>query len=74
MFGRERIVKTSGFWLVLTFRMRHKAIPRNVNLSDYLVSVKNIEDDTGLDFLNELPDDLENTLETTVWGLWPDLE
>ena len=53
--------------------MPHKAIPRNVDVSEYLVSVRDIEDKTGLDFLHELPDDLENVLETTVWDLWPDL-
>jgi len=58
---------------VLAFRMPHKAIPRNVDVSEYLVSVRDIEDKTGLDFLHELPDDLENVLETTVWDLWPDL-
>jgi len=58
---------------VLAFRMPHKAIPRNVDVSEYLVSIRDIEDETGLDFLHELPDDVENLLETTVWDLWPDL-
>ena len=57
----------------LAFRMPHKAIPSNVDVSNYLVSVRDIEDETGLDFLHELPDDLENLLETTVWDMWPDL-
>lgn len=58
---------------VLAFRMPHKAIARDADVSEYLVSIRSIEDETGLDFLQELPDDLENVLETTVWDLWPDL-
>ena len=58
---------------VLAFRMPHKTIPRSVDVSEYLVSIRDIEEETGLDFLHELPDDLENVLETTVWDLWPDL-
>jgi endonuclease G len=58
---------------VLTFRVPHEAIPRDVDVSEYLVSIRKIEDETGLDFLRELSDDLENILETNVWDLWPDL-
>jgi len=58
---------------VLAFRMPHKAIPRYADVSEYLVSIRSIEDETGLDFLDGLSDDLQNLLETTVWDLWPDL-
>lgn len=58
---------------VLAFRMPHKLIPRKVDVSKYLVSVRDIEQETGLDFFHELPDDLENEIETTVWELWPDM-
>jgi len=54
---------------VLAFRMPHKAIPRDVDVSEYLVTVRDIENETVLDFLRELPDDLENLLETSVWEL-----
>ena len=37
----------------------------DVDLSDYLVSIRDIEDETRLDFLYELPDDFENLIE---WG------
>jgi endonuclease G len=58
---------------VLAFRMPHKAIPRDANLSDYLVSIDDIEDETGIDFLHELEDDMEEELESEVWDIWPDL-
>jgi DNA/RNA endonuclease G (NUC1) len=37
------------------------------------VSVRDIENETGLDFLHELPDDIENEVESAVWDMWPDL-
>jgi hypothetical protein len=43
-------------------------------LSDYLVSIRDVENEAGLDFLHELPDDVENQIETSVWEIWPDLE
>jgi len=58
---------------VLAFRMTHEPIPRDVDLSEYLVSIREIEQETGLDFLHELPDDVENMVETSVWEIWPDL-
>ena len=53
--------------------MPHKSIPRDVDLSDYLTSIDEIEDETGLDFLSELEDDLEDEIESEVWEIWPDL-
>jgi endonuclease G len=58
---------------VIAFRMPHKSIPRDVDLSDYLVSIDDIEGETGLDFLHELEDDLEDEIESEVWEIWPDL-
>ncbi len=58
---------------VLAFRMPHKAIPRDVNLSDYLVSVDDIEDETGIDFLNELDEKEQREIESEVWEMWPDI-
>lgn len=51
--------------------MPHKAIPRDVHVSEYPVSVRDIQDETGLDFLDELPDDTADLVETTAWELWP---
>jgi len=58
---------------VLAFRMPHKAIPRDADLSEYLVSIDDIEDETGINFLHELEEDIENKIESEVWDIWPDL-
>ncbi len=58
---------------IQAFRMPHRAIESDVPLSTFLVSVDAIEDATGIDFLPLLPDAIEENLESTVWGLWPDL-
>lgn len=58
---------------VLAFRLPHEAIPRNVDLSEYLVRVDDIEGETGIDFLSELPNNIENQIESEVWEIWPDL-
>jgi endonuclease G len=58
---------------VLAFRMPHKSIASDADLSEYLVSVREIEEETGLDFLHTLPDDVEEEIETSVWEIWPDL-
>ncbi len=57
---------------VLAFRMPHEPIPRNADLSQFLVSIDDIEDETGIDFLHELPDPIEDELEEAVWELWSD--
>ena len=57
---------------VLAFIMEHKAIARKVKIDDYLVSIDDIEQRTGLDFLTELPDGLEDFLEGATWEIWPD--
>jgi hypothetical protein len=46
----------------------------DVDLSDYLVSMRDVENETGLGFLHELPDDFEHLIETSVWEIWPDLQ
>ena len=51
-------------------------IPQRVRRYDYarqrLVSIDELESATGLDFLSELPDDVENALESqTATRLWP---
>ena len=38
---------------VLAFKTPHEPIPRNADLSKYLVSVREIENETGLNFLHE---------------------
>jgi hypothetical protein len=58
---------------ILTFRVPHKAIPRDVDVSAYFVSIGDIEHETEPDFLHELSDDLENILEINVWDIWTNL-
>ena len=58
---------------VLAFRMPHVPIPRSVDVSEYLVSVDDIEAETGLDFFHELADDVEEEIESEAWEIWPDL-
>jgi endonuclease G len=58
---------------VLAFRIPHESLPANVDLSKYLVSVKDMKNETGLDFFYELPHDVENAVESTVGPMWPDL-
>ena len=48
----------------------------NDNLGDYVVNIHELEQKTGIDFFCNLPDDIENRVETqdasvvkTVWGL-----
>jgi len=49
-------------------------IPQNVAPTDdaakYLTSVDQVERETGLDFMSELPDDVENKLEAEKAGMW----
>ena len=58
---------------VQAFRMPHRDIDSDVNLSTFLVSIDSIEEATEIDFLHELPDAVEDPLEAVVWELWPDL-
>ena len=51
---------------VLAFRVPHEPMSNDVDLSDYLVSIRDVEDETGLDFLHELPDDFENLIEWRI--------
>jgi DNA/RNA endonuclease G (NUC1) len=45
----------------------------DVDFSDYLVSIREVENETGLDVLHELPNGFENLIERSVWDIWPDL-
>jgi endonuclease G len=58
---------------VLAFIMPHEPLKSNIDLRAFLVSIDEVEEQTGLDFLCDLPDDYEIYLEKTVWELWPDI-
>ena len=56
--------------IVLAFLFPHQRV-KHGDTEDFLVSVDVIEALTGEDFLNELPDDLEKTLEKKdTWETW----
>ncbi len=57
----------------LAFRIPHEAVPRDVDLSQYLVSIDDIEAATDIDFLRELEDGLEDSIESQVGEMWPNL-
>ncbi len=57
----------------VAFIMPHEPIPRDVDLNEHLTSIDEIETLTGLDFLNELPDEIEDCIESGVYAIWPDL-
>jgi endonuclease G len=59
---------------VLAFIMPHKPTKSDIDLSQFLVRIDEVEEQTGLDFLYELPDDYEDFLEKTVWKLWPHID
>jgi endonuclease G, mitochondrial len=59
---------------VLAFIVPHKPLKSDADLSKFLTSIDDVEKQTGLDFLYDLPDDYENYLEKTTWQLWPDIE
>lgn len=61
----------SGSVDVLAFLVPHEPLPRSAELGAFLVSVDEVEELTGIDFLAELPPDLEEALEVEVWELWP---
>lgn len=44
--------------------------PRNVNLTEHLCTINDIEQRSGLDFLRELPDEMEEKLESNRFEAW----
>ena len=58
---------------VQAFLMPHEPVPAGADMSDYLVTIDAIEAATDIDFLPELSDDVEESVESTTWELWPDL-
>ena len=53
--------------------MPQTPVPRDADLDAFGVSIDEIEARTGLDFLHELPDEIEDLLEADVSTPWPDL-
>lgn len=60
--------KAIGFWL------EHKTYPTPYNLSEQVVTIDKLEELTGIDFFHNLPDKLENAVESQVEpSAWPNL-
>lgn len=78
---RRRVAVPEGFFMIVVDesegRVRAQAflfpqeIPERADLADFVVSIDEIEQRTGLDFLSDLPDDVEDALEakraSRVW-------
>ena len=78
---RRRVAVPEGFFMIVVDesegRVRAQAflfpqeIPERGDLADFAVSIDEIEQRTGLDFLSDLPDDVEDALEakraSRVW-------
>lgn len=64
---KNGVYNAMGFWI------EHKASD-DKRLAKYAVSIKELEEKTGIDFFCNLPDNIENTVESaavnnTFWGL-----
>jgi endonuclease G len=60
-----------GSLLMWAFLMEHRNVKLPGEVTDYAVAVDSIERLTGLDFFKDLPDEIENRLESQVNQLWP---
>ena len=60
--------KALAFWT----KHENKSI-KNANLADYAITIDELEEKTGIDFFCNLPDDIEEQVESTLelnkWGL-----
>ncbi len=60
--------KSIGFWF------EHRAHPQPYSLTDYALSVEELEELTGIDFFHNLPDSVEQVVENQfIIDDWPDL-
>lgn len=66
------LCKKNGTYKALAFLAEHKADP-STNLAPYVKSIDELEELTGIDFFCNLPDNVENNVESIVspsaWGL-----
>lgn len=75
-FFMALLIKNSKGYKALGFWAEHNnAIPPKVNLADYVVSIADLQQKTGIDFFCNLPDETENHVENlarenilTAWG------
>lgn len=77
-FFMALLCKTNkGEYKAMAFWSEHiNYVPSNTNLRDYVISIDELEELTGIDFFCNLPDDIENSVESrtkdkiiNAWGL-----
>ena len=68
------LLKTNGYYRAIAFWAENENIDRgNESLKQFAISIDELERRTGIDFFCNLPDDIEENVEssynTSVWGL-----
>ncbi|OHD65475.1 MAG: hypothetical protein A2176_13140 [Spirochaetes bacterium RBG_13_51_14] len=61
----------TGAVKAVAFIMPQEPIPRNADLTRYISCIDDIEKMTGIDFFHELPDEIENRIESEKGEIWP---
>ena len=68
LYKNDNGYRALAFW----FEHTNNDIPSSARLSDYVISIDELEEKTGIDFFCNLPDDIENQKESNValsaWG------
>lgn len=76
-FFMALLCKNAQGYKALAFWVEHTdVIKQKINLADYVISIDELEQKTGIDFFCNLPDDIENSVESLpreniirAWGL-----
>ena len=72
------LIKNDSGYKAIGFWFEHKTYPSNEKLTDHVVNIDKLEELTGIDFFCNLPDDIENKVESvninsnylqTVWKM-----
>lgn len=72
------LIKNNSGYKAIGFWFEHKAYPSSEKLIDHIVNIDKLEELTGIDFFCNLPDDIENQVESvninanylqTVWKI-----
>ena len=70
------LIKNNSGYKAIGFWFEHKAYPSTEKLSAHIVNINKLEELTGIDFFCNLPDDIENKVESqnitseVLKGLW----
>ena len=71
------LAKNAQGYKAMAFWIEHlNSYPSNAKVANYVINVRELEQKTGIDFFCNLPDDVEETVETLAvdavkraWGL-----